>query len=976
MRRIAPSLSVHAASLGVIVLAVSVSAQRAERPGTIGELRLPGGLQAAMNAVADPAPPDRARFLVEFIRRTYDTPVAAKNDPRDASLRSLLSQLKAAEAAEGFDTLPLPLSVRTWTDVVFAGRATPWTLVSAILQSQSASLLYTGLLALDDDTRAWFDGHPDLVGDVARRSGVAFLAAAPGIRIDGSRLRLPGGEAADPIWKALVGKRPDDGPAFVKALLESDEGRLARFAGDAASLTPAQLRLLLNLDSTDIPARVDAGQRVYSVYRRLVPKTMLRHAIVRPLLDPVLLAADLERDGSGTASVPGTRAFWDAAFDQSSNRAADNEHADTAAATGSGVPADFAWLCEQVFKSDVDQRGRYSMVLFAARFAGFAEAVPGDALDAVRGSASYPALTAALRRARVSDIAIYAAVVRRAAAISAIDDEARQRRALAQFQGALALMTRAAARGSLDPRQSSDFARGLAAIALSDRGDYEGRLACWLDTWVRARAGRQPDAAGSAAAMPEDQVIGRLPGAFEQAAVGLLAGPIPSQPRFVDWEGTRYRVDLRQAEAARIVKAMGNAPRPYVSAAESLVAAADSLAAAGLTRDRLRQIATEVAGTATRSAPDGTADEPGSNAEAAETEVVKSLDRAARNGNTSAAARLAPELRVLADRLMARGLMELAYAAALGDRDGLSITASDAARRHDFFVRRPINRASAWGRPVQGTDAEQHWRVAGALLGLDAALADFSLVRLSLKPPRHPMLIDADRRTFIDHVGLVEPARLTDADRDAIVAAIRSGRRQLEASQTPEEGAAIAGRAGLDAIDRSLLPWVLAHDRERAAALLSPRDLFGLGLEGAPPGALHAWGMPAGARFDCFCVQLSGPGESRLAAGRWNSGMTASAFPDLNLRLAELLADLRMPAELLSPVLRSATLDFINSAVSRDPDDRRGLVAYVNGLHADRVEQYLALLTTDGPLVPIAPTASPGSRDAGAPDGFIAGAHR
>jgi hypothetical protein len=52
-------------------------------------------------------------------------------------------------------------------------------------------------------------------------------------------------------------------------------------------------------------------------------------------------------------------------------------------------------------------------------------------------------------------------------------------------------------------------------------------------------------------------------------------------------------------------------------------------------------------------------------------------------------------------------------------------------------------------------------------------------------------------------------------------------------------------------------------------------------------------------------------------------------------------------------VLTSATLDFINSAISRDPDDRRGLVDFVQGLTTDRVEQYLGLLTTDGPLVPI-----------------------
>ena len=85
----------------------------------------------------------------------------------------------------------------------------------------------------------------------------------------------------------------------------------------------------------------------------------------------------------------------------------------------------------------------------------------------------------------------------------------------------------------------------------------------------------------------------------------------------------------------------------------------------------------------------------------------------------------------------------------------------------------------------------------------------------------------------------------------------------------------------------------------------------------------------------------------------------ASGFPDLNLRLTELLAELQMPASLLGPVLASATSEFIDTVVSRDPDDRRGLVEYVQALGRDRVEQYLATLTSDGPLVPVAATDGP-----------------
>jgi len=91
--------------------------------------------------------------------------------------------------------------------------------------------------------------------------------------------------------------------------------------------------------------------------------------------------------------------------------------------------------------------------------------------------------------------------------------------------------------------------------------------------------------------------------------------------------------------------------------------------------------------------------------------------------------------------------------------------------------------------------------------------------------------------------------------------------------------------------------------------------------------------------------------------------MVMSTFPDLNLRLAELLSEMRLPAPLLGPLLASATLDLVTSTASRDEDDRRSLVEYVSGLDQERVEEYLGLLTTDGPLVAL--DAADGARVTG-----------
>jgi hypothetical protein len=257
--------------------------------------------------------------------------------------------------------------------------------------------------------------------------------------------------------------------------------------------------------------------------------------------------------------------------------------------------------------------------------------------------------------------------------------------------------------------------------------------------------------------------------------------------------------------------------------------------------------------------------------------------------------------------------------------------------------------------PIAGGDAVRGWRVTGSLLGLDVRLAEFALLPLSSKPPkRRPSLNDEDRRAFIEGVALVDGARMSDADRDAITAALRAGRERLAAMRTAADAEAIAEAIRLSPLRRTLLAWVAVHDPARAAAFVSVGEVVGLGARGQPlaPSVNH-WGAPAEARLGCLCLQVLDRRPWEALAGRWGSGIFASGFPDLGLRLAELLAGMEMPAVLLGPVLASAALEFVNNAASRDEDDRRGLVEYVHALTPERLEQYLALLTTDGPLVPV-----------------------
>jgi hypothetical protein len=956
----------------------SAAAQIDPAAGALGEMPLPGGLRGALAAAGDRAAADRSQFLLDFIRRSYDTPIRTKSDPREPLLRALVARLANPETAAPVgspETLPLPLPAAVWIDVVFGGRATYENLAAQIVQSRSASLLYYGLLSLDDATRAWLATQPDLIADLSERHPAAFAAVAPGLRVVNDGLRVPGGDIAEPAWQALVGRRPAERVEFLRALMAPGDGRLAYFFGAMALLTPAQIRFALKLDAPDAADRVGALRQMYDTLQTLGPGWNIEErAFWRPGLDPVLLAAELRVDDVGRPIVPGTRRFWSAVFGDESHL-----DPDQARALAAGDPVDLAWLSEQIFKGpSVVHRRRYQAVMFASR--SVARVTPddaGDAFEAVRAVGGYPALVGVLERAGVTEVAVFARAARHAAQLSAIDETGRAVRALAQFQGALAVLTRGAVRGSVPAGALSSGVLSLAAIELGPRGDYDGRVVRWLAEWMD-KYHRNPSTNPAPAAGPQSAgedispLYANAPGPLDAHVLRMLSGPPVSTPRMVDWEGTRYRLDLTWTEARRLERRLGEHSRPYLSSAQALVTMADALADAGLTLETLRREARvfeQVAQAMEWDESRTSTDVPDRYRE------VASVLGPGGHTNVRRASRLAPALRLLADELLARGLMELTYAVAMGQPERASISAWQAARRHDFGLRMEnFGRAGAWQFPGAGADSlsGRGWRVVGSLLGLDVKLAELSLVRLSSKlPSNRPMLQDVNRRVVIEAVALVEAGSLTEADRETLVAAMRRGRARLAAIRTPAEALALVDEIRLGPARRTLLPWVIAHEPGRVAAFLSPSELLWVGLGTARVKAgLDSWGAPGEPRLGCLCLRLIHPQALDTLAGRWSFGMLASAFPDLNLRLAELLTELNMPAALLGPVLTSATLDFIDTAVSRDQDDRRGLVEFVQALGVARVEQYLALLTTDGPLVPIADGAgTPASGTGGTPSG-------
>ncbi len=910
------------------------------------EQRVTSGTVTAAPSPSDPtAPAATATSLtgpavLDYIRRTFDRPGGrAGQPPSPPEFSEALAGSAPSSAA-----LPVLLPPALWTGSVPGVSKAPHLLMDSVFRTRGSALFYYGLYSLDEETRAWLATHPPIVAELGGPAAAAFVVAAPGLRVRGTAIHVPGGAAARPAWEALVGHTADDPAGFTSALLRRDDGRLAYVYGAMAGLSTPQLHAAFRLDDPE-PARVEAAKRLRSVFERVLLRWRPEdHVFWRPVLDPALLIAHLRTGRDGRPLLQGDRAFWRDVFDDSARvfpgRGAGLRE-------GAGEPADFPWLADQVFSGQrgADRR-RYDLVMLVSRLsARDPRWTTPAAIGAVRAAAAYPALMLSLERARIADLHAFHAAARRADGLAAIRDPAHANRALTQFQGTLALLLRAA-RGSAAPETLSGAVASLSAVELSDQGEYEGRMLAWIETWLAEHQRLMPAPAEAAVANDD----------LEGSVIAALAGPVDREPRFVEWEGTRYRLDLAAGESARLTRHLGERRRPWLSTARTLVRAA-AASANGISVDEAARVSAaldEIAATARWDA----SDIPDAVKAPSEYREVRSLLRAAsKRPDPKDAPRLGPLLLGLADDLLGRGLTEFSYAVALGHPDRITISAGEAAARHRFapaFQRTP---SAAWQLPAAAVVPNMPWHVTGSLLGLDVGLAELGLVRLSLKPPaRKPTLSNEQRRVLVEAVPLVDARLLTDADRSAMLSAIRSGRARLDGVRTPEEAAALAADINLSPLRTTLLSWTVTAARERLESFFSPGELLWIGLGSKPLDASwDAWGMPAAARTGCLCLDLVDRLPWELFAGRPHSGAIASGFPELNLRLAELLDELQMPAALMGPVLGAATLDFVEGVAARDADDREALLDFVRRLRRERVEEYLALLTDDGPLVPVDP---------------------
>jgi hypothetical protein len=905
-----------------VCLVVALEAATLASSGVSENVPVPGGLSALARAL-DIDAPDRARCVVEIVRLVYGDMTYERSDPA-SPYRRLIGHLSVAASAASEpripDLVPVPLTASLWSRAVFRRDVTSQTLFAAIVSDSDAALLAHGLSALDDETLEWFADHPALLTTLYRRHAIVFASFAAHLRIHNGRVLPPGGDGAVPLWESVLGARVSDPMTFVTALFTSAKGRMAYLYDVIGQLDGPRAAFALGLWLPDRTVRLERFQALSQLSVSAIREwNAARIPFFRPVHDLLALLNRVRVERTGAPAFPASRGLWAEAMSARGD-GFDQERT----SPGDDGPIDAAWLGAVILSGPgLSRRDRLDQFAFGHRvFASAKDAASPDLIAAIGSFRRVPMLMLTVERMELRHPSVYAALARHAEQLTRLDP-IQQQRSLAQFQGAVALLARMVHVQTIDRTGAERLLETLASASVDKRRGYAGGIAPWLLGHVG------PMISAGANTTLEETIVQALAGRPSLA---------PAAP--VSWEGKHYVFDLHESEASRIRRYR---QRGSVSSLDAIV--------------QLHELATQLAAGEIGLDPSGDT--------LAEVRVAL-----AKLPNT---ARLVQQLaqpwprsvdvaRVLFDAvdvLTADALVSFAYAIEWSDPPGPARLDRDLPRRHYFGLTAAGNARTrtAWALPRLVFPRGEPWHVAGAVLGLDVALAPLALRKIDVTPPPgEPRILSTHQRSFLISLGLLNVFTLRDVEGPALAEAVARGQRRVDGlNAAPDEATGVIDEIAMDGWRARALRWSLVHAPESVSSLFSLTELLHLGGGGQLD--VHAWGMSALDAFGCLCTLVPRPGIHTALAGRDSLGLLPVAVPDLNLRVAIVLGELGLPAALAKHVLGAALHEFLRDVSPAHSDDWVALVRHARGLSRERIEDYLgAVAASEGPLL-ASPTA-------------------
>jgi hypothetical protein len=916
---------------GVLVVVSRPSAAAA--PAVSEDVPVPGGIAAVAQAIGIAVVPDQARFAAELARVLYDP---QERMSADSKSRRFLAYLKTAERSESTsngggtssavaraERVPIPLPAAVWSEVLRRPVA-PARLFGALMSDPAAALLVHGLAALDDETLGFFANHPAVVRRLYEDGASAFAAFAAHLAVHDNRVTPPGGDQAVPLWEALLGEKTTQPGRFIRQLFTRDGGRLAYLYDAIGSVDAPHAAFALGVWIPDARVRRERFKALGSGVSSIAPEWSIeKFPFRRPAHDLVSMLLRVHVTPAGSPAAPAWRMLWSRAFDD----AVDSGEAGRALASlEEAALIDAAWLVEILLRGVGHTRSeRLDVFAFGQRALDSTDvSTLPDTLVVLRAFPRVRMLILTLERIGVRRPAVYAALVRQAERVSGLKN-VRARATLAQFQSAIALVERLTRVRTIDGKTAEALLETLAAVPFRKGRGYGGELVPWLQSQLRPALGG----------------TGRLDDTLTEALAGA-PGRMLVEP--VSWEGQQYGLDLVTSELQRLRRGQARQGRCPIDVALDLHAIARRLAMQSEAKDidaalaSVRQLA------------------PPREAREALEKTIDELTKMRRSPEVNLAARVAASLLDMVDVVLGESMLSLNYEVNLDVPRGARWTAASVAGRHDFglgHVEYEQRVRTAWAMPRRAAEDDAPWHVQGAALALDLAIPSLALRRIHTAPPARPPAIDSgEHDTFATSVALMNPFALRNEDLGAIAEAVARGQRRVDALTGGDGDVnALAHEISMDGWRRRALHWNIDHAPRSAGSLFSMTDLLYLGGGGRLD--LDAWGMSARNVTGCLCTRLAAPALWTALVGRLQPGLLVAAVADVNLRVAVALAEMQLPAQLARSLLAIAVQDFVEGIQIVHIDDWLARVRTAQGLTRERIEDYLAVVTVDGPLMPV-----------------------
>jgi hypothetical protein len=217
-----------------------------------------------------------------------------------AELEQTLQGGKPFEYSYSSSALPVLFAESDWTRASTKNhKENSRDLLGTILHDPAVARLYWAVSRLDPETSRSLQQSIG-IGRILPYGAVLDFYGRE-LCISNSRVKVPGGVAAEAAWKDLVGASPASPPAFIARLLARDKGWLMAYFDALSRVNGVQQAYF-----TD-PRRL---RLFYAALRAPDPSAPATRGSFRPAPSLLLLATRLQFESSGGPLIPGNLDVW------------------------------------------------------------------------------------------------------------------------------------------------------------------------------------------------------------------------------------------------------------------------------------------------------------------------------------------------------------------------------------------------------------------------------------------------------------------------------------------------------------------------------------------------------------------------------------------------------------------------------------------------------------------------------------------